>query len=61
VERPRLYATIERAMALIADFRPHNGDLLAALHKVQHEYGYLSREALEVIGEQLELYERLLG
>lgn len=45
-----------RIRALIADFRPHNGDLLAALHRVQHEYGYLSREALEVIAEQLRLY-----
>src|SRR5690606_15278051 len=42
--------------ALIADLRPNNGDLLAALHRVQHEYGYLSRDALEVVAEQLDMY-----
>jgi NADH-quinone oxidoreductase subunit E len=42
--------------ALIAEFKPNNGDLLAALHRVQHEYGYLSREALEVVAEQLDMY-----
>ena len=42
--------------ALIAGFRPNHGDLLAALHRVQHEYGYLSREALEVVAEQLRLF-----
>ena len=42
--------------ALVADLRPHHGDLLAALHRVQHEYGYLSREAMEVVGEQLGLF-----
>ena len=42
--------------ALIADLRPDHGDLLAALHRVQHEYGFLSREAMEVVGEQLHLF-----
>ena len=42
--------------ALIAEFRPDHGDLLAALHRVQHEYGYLSREALAVVAEQLHLF-----
>ncbi len=42
--------------ALISEFRPNHGDLLAAMHRVQHEYGYLSREAMEVIGEQLHLF-----
>lgn len=42
--------------ALISEFRPNHGDLLAALHRVQHEYGYLSREAMEVVGEQLHLF-----
>ena len=26
------------------------------MHRVQHEYGYLSRGAMEVIGEQLHLF-----
>ncbi len=42
--------------ALIADLRPNHGDLLAALHRVQHEYGYLSREAMGVVAEQLHLF-----
>ena len=42
--------------ALIADLRPNHGDLLAGLHRVQHEYGYLSGEAMEVVAEQLELF-----
>lgn len=42
--------------ALVAAFRPDHGDLLAALHTVQHEYGYLSHEALAVVAEQLQLF-----
>ena len=42
--------------ALIADFEPNDGKLMAALHRVQHRYGYISREALEVIAEQLEMF-----
>lgn len=38
---------------LIADLKPDDADLLAALHRVQHRYGYVSREAMRVIGEQL--------
>ncbi|MEX2372602.1 MAG: NAD(P)H-dependent oxidoreductase subunit E [Dehalococcoidia bacterium] len=45
-----------RVRALVAEFRPEHGDLLAAFHKVQHEFGYLSREAMEVIAEQLDLF-----
>ncbi|MFA7248425.1 MAG: NAD(P)H-dependent oxidoreductase subunit E [Dehalococcoidia bacterium] len=42
--------------ALVSEFRPNHGDLLAALHRVQHEYGYISREAMEVVAEQLHLF-----
>lgn len=42
--------------ALIADLQPGHGDLLAALHRVQHRYGYLSPEAMEVVGEHLHLF-----
>ena len=42
--------------ALIADLRPDHGDLLAAMHRVQHEFGYLSQEAMAVIAEQLDLF-----
>ena len=42
--------------ALVADLKPNDADLLQALHRIQHEFGYLSREAMEVVGEQLGLY-----
>ena len=42
--------------ALVADFEPNDGKLMAALHRVQHRYGYISREALQVIAEQLEMF-----
>ena len=40
-----------RIRSLIQGFRPNNGDLLGALHTVQHEFGYLSHEALKVIAD----------
>jgi NADH:ubiquinone oxidoreductase subunit E len=42
--------------ALVADLRPNHGDLLAGLHRLQHEYGYLSGEAMEIIGEQVGMF-----
>ena len=42
--------------ALIADLKPNDGDLLIALHRIQHRYGYISREAMEVVAEQLQLF-----
>jgi NADH:ubiquinone oxidoreductase subunit E len=41
--------------ALVADLRPDDADLLEALHRVQHRYGYVSRPAMHVIAEQLRL------
>jgi NADH:ubiquinone oxidoreductase subunit E len=41
--------------ALVADLRPDDADLLEGLHRVQHRYGYVSAEAMEVIGQQLRL------
>ncbi|MSQ35722.1 MAG: NADH-quinone oxidoreductase subunit E [Dehalococcoidia bacterium] len=41
--------------ALVADLRPDDADLLEALHRVQHRYGYVSRSAMHVIAEQLKL------
>ena len=49
-----------RVRALVADFRPNNGDMMAALHRVQHEFGYLSAESLEVIAEQLDMFPAIL-
>lgn len=34
---------------------PQDGDLLEALHRVHDRYGYISREAMEVVAEQLRL------
>lgn len=42
--------------ALVADLRPNNGDLLAGLHRIQHEYGYVSSEAMEVLAQRLKLF-----
>ena len=39
--------------SLVADLRPDDADLLQALHRVQHHYGYISAEAMRVIAEQL--------
>lgn len=49
-----------RVRALISDLRPNNGDMMEALHRVQHEFGYLSRESLEVIAEQLDMFPAIL-
>lgn len=40
---------------LIAEFKPGGGDLLPALHKVQHEYGYIPRAAVEEVARQVAL------
>ncbi|HRC61719.1 MAG: NAD(P)H-dependent oxidoreductase subunit E [Dehalococcoidia bacterium] len=39
--------------ALVADLRPDDADMLEALHRVQHRYGYVSQEAMYVIADQL--------
>jgi NADH:ubiquinone oxidoreductase subunit E len=49
-------ATVE-LRALVADLKPHDADLLEALHRVQHRYGYVSGEAMRIVGEQLKLSE----
>ena len=42
---------------LISEFRPGHADLLPALHKVQHRYGYVPKEAIPVVARQLHLGE----
>jgi NADH-quinone oxidoreductase subunit E/NADP-reducing hydrogenase subunit HndA len=39
--------------ALLAGLKPDDADMLEALHRVQHRYGYVSQEAMHVIAEQL--------
>lgn len=40
---------ITRVHELIAGLRPDNVDLLEAFHRVQHEYGYVPREAIPLL------------
>lgn len=49
-------ATLE-IQHLVREFRPGDGDLMAALHKVQHHYGYVPKMAMRVVARQLRLSE----
>ncbi len=49
-------ATLE-IQQLVAEFKPGNADLLPALHKVQHRYGYIPKESMAVVARQLRLGE----
>jgi NADH:ubiquinone oxidoreductase subunit E len=49
-------ATLE-IKQLVAEFQPGSADLLPALHKVQHRYGYVPREAIAVVARHLHLGE----
>ncbi len=49
-------ATLE-IQRLIAEFQSGSADLLPALHKVQHRYGYIPKEAMAVVARQLRLGE----
>ena len=40
---------------LIADLKPGDGDLLAALHRLQEHYGYIPTVAIPVVGQHLKL------
>jgi NADH:ubiquinone oxidoreductase subunit E len=40
---------VARIKELISDLRPDNVDMLAAFHRIQHEYGYIPREAVPLI------------
>ena len=45
--------TTQELRDLVAEFRPGRGHVMPALHKVQNTYGYISREAIEVVARQL--------
>lgn len=45
---------ITRISELIADLRPDNVDLLEAFHRIQHEYGYVPREAVPLLAGKFE-------
>jgi len=42
---------------LVRAFKPADGDLMGALHAVQHHYGYVPKLALGVVARQLRLSE----
>ncbi|MDO8615766.1 MAG: NAD(P)H-dependent oxidoreductase subunit E [Dehalococcoidia bacterium] len=41
-----------RVQELINDLRPDHADLLTALHRIQHEYGYVPPEAVPLLAGQ---------
>jgi NADH:ubiquinone oxidoreductase subunit E len=49
-------ATLE-IQQLVSEFKPGDADLIPALHKVQHRYGYIPKEAIGVVAKQLRLGE----
>ena len=49
-------ATLE-IQHLLRDFKPGDGDLMAALHAVQHHYGYIPQMSMRVVARQLRLSE----
>ena len=53
---PDTEATIE-IQHLVRDFKPADGDLMGALHAVQHHYGYVPKVAMKVVARQLRLSE----
>lgn len=44
---------LARIAELIADLRPDDVDLLKGLHRIQHEYHYIPREAIPLLAEKL--------
>lgn len=42
-----------RAAELLADLRPDSAGLLEALHRIQHEFGYVPEEAMPVLAGKL--------
>ena len=51
---PETEATL-KIKQLIADLRPGDGDLLAALHRLQEHYGYIPPVAIPVVAHHLKL------
>jgi NADH:ubiquinone oxidoreductase subunit E len=41
--------------SLLAKFEPNKGHLLAALHAIQHEYGWISKEGIRAVARQLKM------
>jgi NADH:ubiquinone oxidoreductase subunit E len=47
--------TLLRYREILKPFQPDRGDLLAALHAIQHEFGYIPAEAVEEVGKRLRM------
>jgi NADH-quinone oxidoreductase subunit E len=47
----------DRYRRILAPFKKDNGDLLAALHAVQDEFGWVSRDGVAAVGRQIGLPE----
>lgn len=47
----------EEVGVLLEGLGPGQGDLLEALHRVQHRYGYVPREAIPAVAQKLRLPE----
>lgn len=45
-------AVQEKVRELIDDLTPDNADLLPAFHRIQHEFGYVPREAVPIIASK---------
>lgn len=44
-----------RYRELIQEFKPNSGHLLACLHKIQHEFGYIPTDAVPEVARQLKM------
>jgi formate dehydrogenase subunit gamma len=47
------YKVLLRYRELLAPFQPDRGDLLAALHAIQHEFGYIPADSINEVGKKL--------
>jgi len=47
-------------LAILQEFKPNDGDLLGALHAVQEEFGWISRDGIEAVARQLRLNPSLV-
>lgn len=45
----------DRYREILKGFKSGDGDLLAALHAVQHEFGWISREGVDAVARQLRM------
>ena len=52
----RTEATLE-VRALLEGLAPGEGDMLEALHRIQHRYGYIPRESIPAVAQQLRVTE----